>query len=75
MDDASKEQFRWRFWHLAVILNGVILFFALTPIAFYLFPEAFRVPGAIVSLILAVTLTVIFKKNYHKTKAWLNDHA
>ena len=75
MDDASKEQFRWRFWHLTVILNGVILFFALVPIAYYLFPVAYRVPGAVISLFLAVMLTVVFRRNYYKTKAWLSDHA
>lgn len=75
MDDASKEQFRWRFWHLTVLLNGVILFFALIPIALFLFPEAYRIPGAGISCILAVILTVIFTRNYHKTKAWLNEHA
>ncbi|NLV25990.1 MAG: hypothetical protein GXY48_02315 [Methanomicrobiales archaeon] len=74
MDDNSKEQFKWRFWHLTVILNGVILFFALSVIAFFLFPAAFRVPGAVVSLVLAVILAVIFVKNYHKTKAWLDVH-
>lgn len=75
MDDASKEQFKWRFWHLTVILNGVILFYALAVLALFLFPESVRIPGAIISLILAVILTVIFKKNYHKTKSWLNKHA
>ena len=74
MDDASKEQFRWKFWHLTVILNGVILFFALVPIAFFLFPEPAQVPGAVVCLILALILTYIFKKNYEKTKSWLNNH-
>ncbi|KAF5084522.1 hypothetical protein KHC33_15910 [Methanospirillum sp. J.3.6.1-F.2.7.3] len=75
MDDASKEQFRWRFWHLTVILNGVILFFALVPIAFFLFPDPYKTPGAVISLILGILLTVIFTRNYHKTKAWLNEHA
>ncbi|PWR73525.1 hypothetical protein ACKUB1_04770 [Methanospirillum stamsii] len=75
MNDASKEQFKWRFWHLTVILNGVILFYALAVLALFLFPESFRLPGAVISLILAVILTVIFRKNYYKTKSWLNDHA
>jgi hypothetical protein len=75
MDDASKEQFRWRFWHLTVILNGVILFFALVPIGFFLFPDPYKTPGAVISLILGILLTVIFTRNYHKTKAWLNEHA
>jgi hypothetical protein len=49
--------------------------FALVPIALFLFPEAYKVPGAVISLILAVILTVIFTRNYHKTKAWLSEHA
>jgi len=74
MDDASKEQFRWRFWHLTVILNGVILFYALAVIALFLFPESFRMPGAVISLVLAVILTIVFAKNYRKTKSWLEIH-
>ena len=72
MDDASKEQFKWRFWHLTVILNGVILFYALAVLALFLFPESFRLPGAVISLILAVILTILFKRNYTKTRAWLD---
>jgi hypothetical protein len=75
MDDASKEQFRWRFWHLAVILNGVILFYALSVLALFLFPEPARIPGATICVILAIILTIIFRKNYYKTKAWLDVHA
>lgn len=75
MDDSSKEQFRWRFWHLTVILNGVILFYALAVIAVFLFPKHVQIPGAVICLILAVILTIIFRKNYLKTKAWLDKHA
>ncbi len=75
MDDASKEQFKWKFWHLTVILNGVILFFALVPIALFLFPTPYRIAGAIMSLILACLFTVLFIRYYRTTKAWLQDHA
>jgi len=75
MDDVSKDQFRWRFWYLAAILNGVILFFALFIIAIALFPEPFKIPGAAISLILAVLLTILFRKRYKTTKKWLDEHA
>ncbi|MDD3573624.1 hypothetical protein [Methanospirillum sp.] len=73
MDDSSKEQFKWRFWHLTVILNGIVVFIALIPIAYFIFPEEYRVPGAVISLILAIITAVIFTKNYYKTKTWLSE--
>ena len=75
MDENSKEQFRWRFWYLAVILNGMILFYALFVVALTIFPKTAKIPGAIIFLILAIILTIVFRKRYYITKAWLNEHA
>lgn len=73
MDESSKEQFRWKFWHLALILNGVVFFYALVIIALFIFPEPARVPGAVISLVIALILTVVFRRSYFKTKAWLDE--
>ncbi|HWQ67440.1 MAG TPA: hypothetical protein VN372_11300 [Methanospirillum sp.] len=75
MNESAKEQFKWKFWHLAVILNGVIFFFALGLLAIFLFPPAYRIPGSVVSLGLALALTVIFRSKYSKTKEWLDKNA
>ncbi len=75
MNESAKEQFKWKFWYIAVILNGVILFFAIGVIALFLFPQSWRVPGSVVSLFIALLLTIIFRRQYLKTKEWLNKNA
>ncbi|HWQ63609.1 MAG TPA: hypothetical protein VN429_04265 [Methanospirillum sp.] len=75
MNESAKEQFKWKFWHIAVILNGVILFFAVGVIALFLFPPQWRVPGSVVSLLIALLLTIIFRRQYLKTKEWLDKNA
>jgi hypothetical protein len=72
MDESAKEQFRWKFWYVAVILNGVVLFFALGVIAVFLFPPAWRVPGSVACLLIALALAVLFRKQYLKTREWLD---
>jgi hypothetical protein len=75
MNDSAKEQFKWKFWHIAVILNGIIFFFAVGIIALFLFPEVWRLPGSVVCLLIALVLTVIFRRQYLQTKAWLDKNA
>ena len=75
MNESAKEQFKWKFWYNAVLLNGVILFFALGVLAIFLFPQSFRIPGSIVCLLVALTLALLFRRQYLKTKEWLNQNA
>ncbi|MDD1728106.1 MAG: hypothetical protein LUQ50_03440 [Methanospirillum sp.] len=75
MNESAKEQFKWKFWHIAVILNGVILFFAVGIIALFLFPQPWRVPGSVVCLLIALLLAVVFRNQYLKTKEWLDNNA
>lgn len=75
MNESAKEQFKWKFWYNAVILNGVILFFALGVLAIFLFPLAWRIPGSVVCLLIALTLAIVFRRQYLKTKEWLNQNA
>ena len=75
MNESAKEQFKWKFWYNAVLLNGVILFFALGILAIFLFPQSLRIPGSIVCLLVALTLALLFRRQYLKTKEWLNQNA
>jgi len=75
MNESAKEQFKWKFWHIAVILNGVIFFFALGVIAIFLFPPVWRMPGSVTCLVIALILAVIFRRQYLKTKEWLDQNA
>jgi len=75
MNESAKEQFKWKFWYNAVILNGVILFFAVGVLALFLFPQAWRIPGSVVSIIIALILMIIFRRQYLKTKEWLDKNA
>lgn len=75
MNESAKEQFKWKFWHIAVILNGVIFFFALGVIALFLFPIPWRMPGSVACLLVALVLAIVFRRQYLKTKEWLDQNA
>lgn len=74
MNESAKEQFKWKFWHLAVILNGVIFFSALFILFLLLDFLPFRYPVAGVSLVIAVILGLVFSRQYKQTKTWLDTH-
>lgn len=75
MNESAKEQFKWKFWYNAVILNGVIFFFALGIIAAFLFPESWRLVGSVVCLLISLILAVVFWNQYRKTRQWLDENA
>lgn len=75
MNESAKEQFKWRFWHLTVILNVIILMIAFIPISLFLFPVPFRVPGAVISILVCILVSVYFKKQYYKTKDWIEKNS
>lgn len=74
MDEQSKEQFKWKFYRLAVQLNAVILLVALAILFLFLAPEPYRLPAVIVMLIVALVLGWNFVGKYRATKAWLDEH-
>lgn len=73
MDAKAKEQFRWKFYSLALQLNAIILLFALAALSFFLLPLPFRYPAVIVLLVSAAILALFFLKKYAATKAWLDE--
>jgi uncharacterized membrane protein YqjE len=74
MDEQSKEQFKWKFYRLAVQLNAVILLVALAVLVLFLAPDPYRLPAVIVMLIVALVLGWNFVGKYRATKAWLDEH-
>ncbi len=74
MDEPSKEQFKWKFYRLAVQLNVIILLAALAVLSLFLVPSPYRIPAVIVLLALALLLSWNFVTSYRLTKAWLDEH-
>ena len=75
MDAATKDQLRMKFYTVALHLNAVILLAALTVIALFLAPEPYRLPVVLGMILLVAYLAITFRRKYHETKAWLNEHA
>ena len=75
MDDQKKEQFRWKFYSLALMLNGTILFAACAAIAFFLAPASLKLPLVAILLILALVLGLFFRRSYFRTKQWLDENS
>ena len=74
MDDTTKEQFKWKFYRLAVQLNVIILLVALSVVSFCLVPDPYRLPAVTVMLVIALVLSWNFVLYYRLTKAWLDEH-
>ena len=73
MDAKAKEQFRWKFYSLALQLNAVILLVALAVLSFFLVPVQYRFPAVAIMIAAAGILTHSFWKKYTATKAWLDE--
>lgn len=75
MDDQKKEQFRWKFYLLALMLNGTILLVACAVIAFFLAPVSLKLPLVLILLILALVLGLVFRRSYFRAKKWLEENS
>jgi cell division protein FtsW (lipid II flippase) len=76
MDQKAKDQFRMKFYRLAVQLNIIILLVVVPILFLFIFPSrfvGFRYPVIAVMLILALVLAINFRTNYHETRAWLDE--
>ena len=76
MDAKAKDQFRWKFYRLAVELNIIILLVAVSILIFFIFPqrwETVRYPLIVVMLVIAGILSLDFRKRYFQTKGWLHE--
>jgi len=75
MDAEIKEQLRLKFYRVALQLNAVVLFVALTIIALFMAPEPFRIPFFLFLFLFTAYLSFDFYKKYNATKSWLDEHA
>jgi uncharacterized membrane protein len=73
MDAKAKEQFRWKFYSLAIQLNAIVLLVAVSVLSFFLLPIEFRYTVVVILLIAAGVLAFFFRKKYYETKAWLDE--
>lgn len=74
MEERAKTAFKWKFWYLTIMLNVVILFYALVFIFLLIIPDPYKVPGAILFLIAAIIMTIATRRTYVKTKEWLDQN-
>lgn len=70
MDDATKERFKWKFYKLTLLLNVVILFYALAVMALFK-GGGFALPLFAALVIAASVLALVFMRLYRKEKTWL----
>ena len=70
MDDGTKERFKWKFYKLTLLLNVVILLYALSVMAIFKGGEYALV--LFVGLLAAASgLTFVFMRMYREEKRWL----
>jgi hypothetical protein len=72
MDLATKEQFKWKFYRLVVMLNGIILIVAIGVIALFKAPEAYRIPLFLLLVFSAAACALYFWSQYRRTREWLH---
>jgi len=75
MEERAKETFKWKFWHLTMLLNLAVLFYALVIIFIFIIPDPYKIPGSILFLVAAIIMTGISRKIYTQTKEWLSQNA
>ena len=71
MDQATKEQFKWKFYRLVVMLNVIILLVAIGIIALFKAPGAYHIPVSFLLLLSAAGFTIYFWSQYRSTHEWL----
>jgi hypothetical protein len=71
MDQATKEQFKWKFYRLVVMLNVIILLVAIGIIALFKAPGAYRIPVFLLLVLSASGFTIYFWTQYRSTHEWL----
>ncbi|MDH7509758.1 MAG: hypothetical protein QHH04_01800 [Methanolinea sp.] len=75
MDAATREQFKWKFYKLAIILNGVVLMAAIGVVVLFKAPGTISTPLAALFFILAAGLSFYFRRRYRSTREWLDEQS
>jgi hypothetical protein len=75
MDQNTKDQFKWKFYHLTVEINIIVLLVAMSIPVFLIIHSPYTVPIIVGMLVLALIVSSDFIKKYRETKAWLDNNA
>jgi hypothetical protein len=75
MEDADKQLFKWMFWKLTIVLNIIIILAALAVGLFFKLPPPTGQAVAAALILIDLPLIWYFRKDYYRTKAWLDVHA
>jgi len=75
MDEATKEQLKWKFYRLAIILNAIVLLVALGVVALLKLPDTIALFVALVMFVVAAGLGFYFRRQYTYTRKWLDEQA
>jgi hypothetical protein len=75
MDEQTKLEWKWKFYKLAILLNAIVICFAVAIVSIILFPDPFRIPCFIIALAIALVLSRVFTIQYRAAKVWLDEHA
>jgi membrane protein YdbS with pleckstrin-like domain len=73
MDTATKEQFKWKFYSLTILLNLIVLLVAIGVIAFFKAPTEYQIPFSLILLLAAIMVGIVFWGRYRETRKWLED--
>ncbi len=74
MEEKVKEQFKYKFYSLTILLNVIILVAAVIVIALFLVPVPFKYYLPPVLLVIDLVMIYVFIKKYRVTKQWLSEH-
>lgn len=75
MDEAAKKVFKGKFIALTVILNIIILCFAMGVFVLFRFAPSstFGLWIGVALLVVGAVLSAVFRKLYLQTKTWLHE--
>jgi Ca2+/Na+ antiporter len=73
MEEDVKTRFKWKFYHLTIELNIIILLVAMSIMFFFIFHSPYSIPIIMGMLIVAFILSLDFFKKYKATKKWLDE--
>ncbi|GLI47422.1 hypothetical protein KH990_06020 [Methanoculleus bourgensis] len=75
MDEAAKEVFKGKFIVLTVMLNIIILSFAMGAFILFRFAPSstFGLWIGVILLVVGAVFAVLFRKLYYRTKVWLYE--
>lgn len=73
MNPSAEKIFKMKFAKLTIMLNVIIIFFALAILAFFGLIPVYSTAIGIICLLVAVVMSVLFRSHYIRDKAWLME--